>query len=114
MTIECEGIKVLPGRVLVTDIERGPRMVGGIWLPNTDGKSADKRPHWAKVHTIGPDVTGIQPGQWVLIEHLRWSRATTIFINGVETHLWQIDWPKAAIAVSDELPEGVRIFSQYS
>ena len=111
---DCNSIRVLGNKVLVTDIERGPQMVNGIWLLSTDGKSTDKHPHWAKVHTVGPDVNTVLPGQWVLVQHLRWDRATTLTIDGTETHLWQIDWPSAALAVSDEKPENVYSFSQYS
>ena len=30
-------------------------------------------PQWGVVETIGPDVTEVKPGDWILIDALRWT-----------------------------------------
>ena len=61
-------VKALPGRVLVTDLERGSRVVRGIILPDDNGKSEGIRPRWGRVYSIGTGVMDIAEGQWILIE----------------------------------------------
>jgi len=42
-------VKALKGKVLVTDLERGSRVLRGIILPDDNGKSEGIRPRWGKV-----------------------------------------------------------------
>ncbi len=45
------------------------------------GKSYDgsaKEPRWGVVTAVGPDVDGIQPGQKILMEPLRWTEAMKV------------------------------------
>jgi len=99
-------LKALKGKVLVTDIERGERMVGGIVIPNDDGKSSGIRPRWAKVYSVGEDITEIQPGEWIMVLHGRWSREMVVEQdNGTKLKVWGVDWPDAVILVSNEKPD---------
>lgn len=90
----------LPGRVFVTDLKRGERMVNGIILLNDDGKDHGIRPRWARVWKVGKGVAGVEVGQWVLIEHGRWSRKH----NVDDVVFWAVDWPTGVLAISDEEP----------
>lgn len=104
----------MKGKVLVTELERGSRIVNGIIIPDDNGKSEGIRPRWAKVYSVGEDITVIQPGQWVLIENGRWTRMLKIKEDdGSHTMLWGIEWPKAAMLVSDTDPES-SIFSEFT
>lgn len=47
---------------------------GGIVLTSDDGKSTGIHPRWAKVFAIGPDQQDVAVGEWILLEHGRWSR----------------------------------------
>lgn len=109
-------IQALKGKVLVTDLERGARIINGIIIPNDDGKSEGIRPRWSKVYSVGEGVEDVQPGQWVLVEHLRWTRMITVKEDdGSETKIWGIEWPSAALLVSDEDPfNDSAIFSNYA
>lgn len=106
-------IKALPGKVLVDDIERGERLIGRIIIPNDNGKSSGIRPRWARVYSVGDDITGIEPGQWILVLHGQWTRATLVKDDdGNEISLWRVNWPDGVLAVADE-PEGTT-FSEFS
>lgn len=106
-------IKALKGKVLVSDLERGMRVINGIIIPDDNGKSEGIRPRWGKVYSVGEDITDITPGQWVLVENGRWTRMLTVKEDdGSETKVWGIEWPNAALLVSDEEPE-TKIFSKW-
>lgn len=94
-------IEACKGKVLVSDLDRGEQVLdSGIILTNNDGKTSGIHSRWAKVHSVGEDITDIKPGEWVLVEHGRWSR--TIVVDGVELNL--VDYPKGVLAAADERP----------
>lgn len=105
--------KALKGKVLVTSLERGSRIVGGIIIPDDNGKSEGIRPRWGKVYSVGDDITDIIPGQWILIENGRWTRMLKVKDEtGIDTMLWGVEWPQSVMLVSDEDPE-TAIFSRW-
>jgi hypothetical protein len=108
-------LKVMKGKVLVTDLERGSRMVKGIIIPTDDGKSEGIRPRWAKVYGVGDDVEEIKVGQWILIEANRWTRMMQFKEDehGPAIPLWSVEYPKAVMLVSDEMPS-TDIFSEFT
>jgi len=110
-----EHLKILKGKVLVTDLERGSRIVNGIIIPTDNGKSEGIRPRWAKVYGVGNDVTEIKVGQWILIEANRWTRMMQFREDdlGATIPLWAVEYPKSVMLVSDELP-ATDIFSEFT
>lgn len=106
--------KALKGKVLVTDLEKGQRVINGIILPDDDGKSDGIRPRWCKVYSVGEDIDDITENQWILVEHLRWTRMLKIKEDdGSETRVWGVEYPAAVLMVSDEKPE-TSIFSKWT
>jgi len=106
-------IRALKGKVLVTDLERGSRIINGIIIPDDDGKSEGIRPRWAKVYSVGEGVTEVSEGQWILIENLRWTRMLKVKEDdGSEIKVWGVEWPVAVLAASDEEPQ-TEIFSKW-
>ncbi len=100
MTVET--IRPLKGKVLVHNIESGARMTrGGIIIPDDDGKERGIRERWGQVYAIGPDISDVKVGDWVLIKHGRWSRGVDIGSGDAKTTIRQIDWPDAVLLVSD-------------
>jgi co-chaperonin GroES (HSP10) len=98
-------VNALPRKILVSDLERGARVVNGIIIPDDNGKSSGIRPRWGKVHSVGDGIDEIDVGQWILVEHGRWTRMFEIKDKeGTKIQLWGVD-PESAILVSDELPE---------
>lgn len=99
-------IKALRGKVLVTDLERGSRVVRGIILPDDNGKSEGIRPRWGKVYSVGEDIIDITVGQWILIENGRWTRMLKVKEDdGTDTQVWGVEWPQSVMLVSDEDPD---------
>jgi len=106
--------KALKGKVLVTDLERGSRVVRGIIIPDDNGKSEGIRPRWGRVYSVGEDIVDIKVGQWILIENGRWTRMLKVKDDtGIDTQLWGVEWPQSVMLVSDEDPE-VEIFSVFT
>lgn len=94
--------KALPGQVLVSDIQRGERMIGSIILPNDDGKQTGIRTRWAQVHSVGEGVTTVKEGEWILLEHGNWTRGCEFYDKNNEKYtVWKVNWPDGALAVSD-------------
>lgn len=107
-------VKALPGKVLVTDLERGSRIVNGIIIPDDNGKSEGIRPRWGKVFSIGEGVHDVAVGQWILIENGRWTRMLKVKQDdGTEIQLWGVEYPQSVLLSSDTNPDTV-IFSVHS
>jgi hypothetical protein len=103
-TNQVDGVRALHDHVLIRDMNFGARkLASGIFLLNDDGKTEGIRPRWAKVYAVGPEQKDVQVGQWVFIEHGRWSRGMEVQIGGEEFTLRKAD-PKCIIFVSDEEP----------
>jgi len=75
----------------------------GIVLLGDDAKTAGIRPRWAQVYAVGPDQKDITVGQWILVEHGRWTRGSEVEIDGEEMTIRRID-SNAILMVSDESP----------
>lgn len=94
----------IKNHVIATEMNFGGRTLNsGILLASDDGTTAGIRPRWAKVFRVGPEQSDIKPGQWVLVEHGRWSRGLKIEMNGEEFVVRRID-PDCIIGVQDYEP----------
>ena len=99
-----KGLLPLRDNVIVRDMDFGGRqLASGIYLPGDDGKSEGIRPRWGKVYAVGPDQQEVKVGQWVFIEHGRWSRGIEVEIDGEKFMVRKVD-PKCMIFVSDDPP----------
>jgi len=106
-------IKALKNKVLVSDLERGMRVVNGIIIPDDNGKSEGIRPRWGKVYSVGEGIDEVKEGQWILIENGRWTRMLTVKEDdGREIKVWGVEWPQSVLLVSDEEPT-TEIFSKW-
>ena len=106
-----KGLRPLSNHVIVTDMNfKGRQLSSGILLLGDDGKTDGIRPRWARVYAVGPEQTEIRVGQWVLIEHGRWTRGMEVEIDGVEITLRRAD-PDCIIFATDEEPSTDDIIS---
>lgn len=104
-------IKPLKNNVIVTDMTfEGRQLNSGIVLLGDDGKTDGIRPRWARVYAIGPEQRDVSVGQWVLVEHGRWSRGVKIVRDGEEIVIRRAD-PEAIIFVSDVEPDNIDTIS---
>jgi len=108
---KIKGVKPLNDHILARDMDfSGRQLSSGILLLNDDGKSDGIRPRWCKVYAVGPNQKDINIGQWILVEHGRWTRGIEVEIDDEEFTLRRID-SNAVMLVSDELPNDDTISS---
>lgn len=103
MKVKAVGDCVLASMVKVTGGHRV--LASGILLADKDMTESGIRPRWFKVESVGPNVTFVKEGQFVYVEHGRWSNEIKIQQgNGNEsTSVWLLDNEKCLL-VSDTDP----------
>ena len=98
-------LRPLKDSVIVSDMIFDVRIsTGGIIIPNDNGKSTGIRPRWGQVYAVGPDQKDVQPGQWVCVEHGRWTRGIDIEDESGKITVRRVD-PKDIMMVSDQQPD---------
>jgi co-chaperonin GroES (HSP10) len=104
-------VKPLHARIAVTDMEFGEKLSSsGLIIPSTDGKSSGVHPRWGRVHVKGNGNTDdYKVGDWVLIEHGRWTRTINVDQDdGSVLKVWIVD-ETGIIGWSDETPEEILV-----
>lgn len=98
-------IQPIRDNILVSDMNfEGRVSKGGIYLPSDDGKTEGVRHRWGRVWAVGPEQKDVRVGEWILIEHGRWTRGITVEDqDGNDIVIRRID-NKAILMVSDEEP----------
>lgn len=97
-------VKAIKDWVLVSGMDFSEmRTSGGIILRSDDGKSHGVKPRWAQVYKIGPEQQDVKVGQWILVEHGRWSRQLKIFDGESDKNIQRVD-TNGILLVSDEPP----------
>ena len=98
-------LRPLKDSVIVSDMIFDVRIsTGGIIIPNDNGKSTGIRPRWGQVYAVGPDQQDVSPGQWVCVEHGRWTRGIDIEDDSGKITVRRVD-PKDIMMVSDQQPD---------
>ena len=106
--------KIVPlkNRVLVSVMNfEGQRTQSGILIPSDNGKVNGIHPRWGKVWGVGPTQTDVKVGDWILIEHGRWTRSIECDENGVEIELRMVD-NDCILMAADEPPNDVLLAYQ--
>ena len=97
-----EQIQAIHDHIIVTDMTFDERIThGGILLLNDNGKGYGIRPRWGRVYAIGPEQQDVAVGQWILVEHGRWTRGLEIEDESGPRTIRKID-PACIMMVSDE------------
>jgi co-chaperonin GroES (HSP10) len=102
-------LKPLRDGVLLCDMEFGEEVTtSGIVLKSNDGKSEGIKPRWGKVFAVGPEQIDVKVGQWVLMEHGRWSRTHKYETeDGAILKIQKAD-TNAMLLVADEKPNDIQ------
>lgn len=116
MSYDVPNIKVRPihDHILVKDMDFGEmKTAGGIIIQSDNAKTHGVKPRWAQIYKIGPEQTEYHVGQWILIEHGRWTRKFKIndSENVVEIQRVDID---AILATADERPDDFYIGQEFN
>lgn len=98
-------IKPLRKNVLVADMDfEERRTASGIIIQSDDGKAHGVRPRWARVWAIGPEQKDVKVGEWIYVEHGRWTRGIKIESEGKEITVRMVE-PESILLQSDEKPQ---------
>ncbi len=108
-------VRALSKDILVIDMDMGDmKTSSGIIIQSDNGKAHGVKPRWAKVYKVGSEVDiDVKVGQWVLIEHGRWTRKITID-DGEGVKDFQKVEIKSIMAVADEKPNDFYIGQEFS
>lgn len=108
-------VRALSKDILVVDMDMGDMTTSsGIVIQSDDGKAHGVKPRWAKVYKVGSEVDiDVKVGQWVLIEHGRWTRKINID-DGEGVKDFQKVEIKSIMAVTDERPNDFYIGKEFS
>ena len=107
-------IQALNADVIVANMDFGEiKTQSGIVIRSDDGKAHGIKPRWGQVYKVGPKQKDIKEGDWILIEHGRWTRKIKINDGEGEKEIQKVDL-NAILMVSDEKPNDVYLGEEYS
>lgn len=101
-------------RVVVEEMHFGMQTTSkGLIILNDDGADHGIKPRWGRVYAVGPEQTEIQVGQYILIDHGRWTRGVELEDpESNETTTVRMVDNNDILAVSDEPQEDITIGSK--
>ena len=99
-------LRAIQDRIIVEGIDTGSRISkGGIFIMDDELKERGIRPRWGKVYAVGPKSQGINVGDWVLVEHGRWTRGLRIVDDEGNKRLIRMVDPNCVMAVHESQPD---------
>ena len=103
--VKISQIKPVQAHILVSDMNFGEqKTAGGIVLKSDDGKSEGVKPRWCKVRAVGKDQKDVKVGDWVLVEHGRWTRGLELLEDdGTVVTIRRVD-EAGIMMMSDDRP----------
>ena len=107
MSVVKGKLRPLRNTVLVSDMGfEEQTTASGIVIQSDDGKSHGVKPRWARVWAIGPEQTEVKLGEWIYIEHGRWTRGIKVEENGEDIVIRRVD-TDAILLQAEEKPNDV-------
>lgn len=98
-------IRPILDHVIVQDMDFGEQKTkSGIIIIDDDGKQHGIKPRWGKVYAVGPKQEDINVGEWVLVEHGRWTRGIDLEIDDGSTISLRRVEPKSIMLKSNNKP----------
>lgn len=112
--IKVSKLRALHKDVIVTDMDFGEiKTSSGIVIQSDDGKVHGIKPRWGKVYLVGPEQLDVKIGDWVLVEHGRWTRKMKIDDGAGVKEIQKVDI-ECILATSPERPNDVYIGKEYA
>lgn len=108
-------LRPVGNRVIVSDMYFGEQKTkGGLIISNDDGTTRGIYPRWGKVYAKGPDnKDDYAVGDWILIEHGRWTRSVKLDNDNGEIELRMIE-AESVLGYSNKSPDDVQIGQEYA
>lgn len=99
-------VRPLPQDILIYNMDMGEQTTkSGIVIQSDDGKAHGVKPRWGQVYKVGERCEiDVEPGQWILIEHGRWTRKIKIDDGESIKEVQKVE-VASILAVSDERPD---------
>ena len=96
-------IRPIKDKILVRDMQWGELLTkAGIIILDDDGTDRGIKPRWAQVWKMGDEVKeDYKVGDWILIEHGRWTRSVNVVTDDEKFKINMID-PEAVMLMSDK------------
>jgi co-chaperonin GroES (HSP10) len=109
MNIVNGKIRPLNDNILVADMNfEEQKTASGIVIQSDDGKAHGVKPRWCKVWAIGPDQHDVRVGEWILVEHGRWTRGVTVKEGDKEIVIRRVE-NISVLCSADEKPNDLYI-----
>ena len=102
--VQAKRVTPLRDGIIVEEMKFGMSTTSkGLIILSDDGSNHGIKPRWARVYSVGPDQKEISVGQYILIEHGRWTRGIEVVDpeSGEETVIRKVDNDNI-LAVSNE------------
>jgi len=99
--------KALHDHVIVSEMIFDQRITqSGLILMNDNGTTLGIRPRWGRVYAVGPKQQTVKIGQWICVDHGRWTRGLDIEDEDGKKTIRRID-PNDILLISDsdEMPQ---------
>lgn len=108
-------VRPLSKDILVCDMDMGEQVTAsGIVINSDDGKAHGVKPRWARVYKIGDSCDlDVKVGEWLLIEHGRWTRKIKIDDGESVVEIQKIE-VASVLAVSETRPNDAYIGQEFS
>ena len=85
-------VSPLKDHILVHNMEQGEKLTkGGILIPDDNGKNSGIRPRWCQVYKVGANIDYVKEGEWILVEHGRWTFGIPMELDGTEFYIQRVD-----------------------
>jgi co-chaperonin GroES (HSP10) len=100
-------LRPLRDNVLVIDMSfEEQTTASGIIIQSDDGKSHGVKSRWCRVWAVGPEQQDVKVGEWIYVEHGRWTRGVKVEEDGNEFVIRRVD-TNAILLQADEKPSDV-------
>jgi len=108
-------INPIHDRVIVSEMNFGEQKTsGGLILRSDDGETRGIYPRWGRVHSKGPENTDdYNVGDWILVEHGRWTRGVKIDDGNGEDTLRMVE-AESILGWSKDKPTDHTIGKEYA
>jgi hypothetical protein len=101
-------IRALGENIICINADFGDQVTqSGLVIKSNIDQSQGITSRWFEVFEVGPDITWLTPGEWVLVEYGRWTPHFELEddrLPGGKTKAWKVD-PKGCLATAEQKPE---------
>jgi co-chaperonin GroES (HSP10) len=109
-------LRAIKNRVIVSDMYFGEQKTSsGLIIKDDNGSTRGIYPRWGKVYSKGPDNDDpYEVGDWVLVEHGRWTRSITINDNELGDLEVRMVETESILMWDNEKPKDVQMGAEYN